>query len=55
VTERIGSIEKSNDLVGIGTRDHPACSIAPQPNYATTWPSFIVNDMNKQIHSLGDV
>jgi hypothetical protein len=34
-TERIRSIEKSNDLIGIRTRDLPACSIVPQP---TTLP-----------------
>jgi hypothetical protein len=32
---RIRSIEKSNDLIGIRTRDLPACSIVPQP---TTMP-----------------
>jgi hypothetical protein len=28
---RIRSIEKSNDLIGIRTRDFPDCSIVPQP------------------------
>jgi hypothetical protein len=28
---RIRSIEKSNDLIGNGTRDIPVCSIVPQP------------------------
>jgi hypothetical protein len=28
---RIRSIEKSNDLIGNGNRDLPACSIVPQP------------------------
>jgi hypothetical protein len=32
---RIRSIEKSNDFIGIRTRDLPACSIVPQP---TTLP-----------------
>jgi hypothetical protein len=31
VAGRIRSIEKSNDLIGIRTRDLPACSIVPQP------------------------
>jgi hypothetical protein len=32
---RIRSIEKSHDLIGIRTRDLPACSVVPQP---TTLP-----------------
>jgi hypothetical protein len=32
---RIRSIEKSNDLIGIRSRNFPACSIVPQP---TTLP-----------------
>jgi hypothetical protein len=31
----VGRVEKSNDLLGIGTRDLPACSIVPQ---STTLP-----------------
>jgi hypothetical protein len=31
---RIRSTEKSNDLIGIRTRDLPACSIVPQPGTA---------------------
>jgi hypothetical protein len=31
VAGRIRSIEKSNDLIGIRTRDLPACSVVPQP------------------------
>jgi hypothetical protein len=31
VAGRIRSIEKSNDHIGNGTRDLPACSIVPQP------------------------
>jgi hypothetical protein len=27
----IKSIEKSSDLIGIGTRELPACSVVPQP------------------------
>jgi hypothetical protein len=37
---RIRSIEKSNDLIGIRTRDLPACSTVPQP---TTPPRAIVS------------
>jgi hypothetical protein len=29
--EGIGGLKKSNDLIGIRTRDLPACSILPQP------------------------
>jgi hypothetical protein len=28
---RIRSIEKSNDLIGNGTRNLPACSVVPEP------------------------
>jgi hypothetical protein len=28
---KIGSLEKSSDLIGNRTRDHPLCSIVPQP------------------------
>jgi hypothetical protein len=29
--ERLGILKKSNDLIGIRTRDLPACSTVPQP------------------------
>jgi hypothetical protein len=35
VDGKVRSIETSNDLIGIRTRDLPACSIVPQP---TTLP-----------------
>jgi hypothetical protein len=35
---RIRSIEKSNNLIGIRTRDVPACSIVPQPTTLTRVP-----------------
>jgi hypothetical protein len=35
------SIEKSNDRIGIQTRDLPACSIAPQPTTLLTIPAFL--------------
>jgi hypothetical protein len=34
----IGSIEKSNDLIGNRTRDIPACSIVPQPTVHSLTP-----------------
>jgi hypothetical protein len=33
--EGLGKLKKSNDLIGIRTRDLPACSVVPQP---TTLP-----------------
>jgi hypothetical protein len=42
---RIRSIEKSNDLIGIRSRDLPACSIVPQP----TTPHYLdFTDYTKQ-------
>jgi hypothetical protein len=38
---RIRSNEKSNYLIGNRTRDHPACSIVPQPATLQRAPSFI--------------
>jgi hypothetical protein len=36
---RIGSIEKSNDLIRNRTHDPPACSIVPQPTTLPRAPS----------------
>jgi hypothetical protein len=40
---RTRSLEKSSGLIGIWTRDLPACSIAPQPNYATACPHEVLS------------
>jgi hypothetical protein len=43
---RIRSIENSNDLIGIRTRDLPACSMVPQPTTqprAPSDPEFLSN------------
>jgi hypothetical protein len=37
----IRSIEKYNDLIGIQTRDLPACSIVPQPTTLPRAPAII--------------
>jgi hypothetical protein len=39
---RIRRIEKSSDLIRNWTRDIPACSIVPQPTYATACPRTYV-------------
>jgi hypothetical protein len=36
--EGLGQLKKSNDFIGIRIRDLPACSIVPQPSYATAYP-----------------
>jgi hypothetical protein len=33
--EELAKLKKFNYLIGSGTCDSPACSIVPQPNYAT--------------------
>jgi hypothetical protein len=43
---RIRSVEKSNDLIGIWTRDFPACSIVPLPTTLPRAPQLIVLLMN---------
>jgi hypothetical protein len=42
--EGLGQLKKCNNLIGIGTRDIPACSIVPQPttlSCASTFVSYI--------------
>jgi hypothetical protein len=39
---RVRSIEKSNDLIGNGTRDLPACRIVPQPTTLPRAPVVVV-------------
>jgi hypothetical protein len=39
----IRSIEKSNDLIGNGTLDLPACNILPQPNMPPRAPVYITS------------
>jgi hypothetical protein len=38
----VRSIEKSNDLIGIRSRDLPACSIVPQPTVLPHAPIMMV-------------
>jgi hypothetical protein len=33
--EGLGKLKKFRNLIGIGTRDHPACSIVPQSTIIT--------------------
>jgi hypothetical protein len=40
--EGLGQLKKSNDLIGIWTRDLPACSIAPQPTTLPRAPIIII-------------
>jgi hypothetical protein len=42
VAGRIRSIEKSNDLIGNQAREHPACSIVPQPTTLYRVPLYTV-------------
>jgi hypothetical protein len=44
------SIEKSNNLIGNGTRDLPACSIVPQPS---TLPRLSVQETTVSEHMTG--
>jgi hypothetical protein len=39
--EGLGNVEKINDLIGSRTRDHPACSIEPQPTTLPLPPSSL--------------
>jgi hypothetical protein len=39
--ERLGKLNKSNDLIGNRTRDLPACSIVPQPTMPPRAPKVI--------------
>jgi hypothetical protein len=39
---KIRSVEKSSDLIGIRTRDLPACSIVPQPTTLPRAPPDII-------------
>jgi hypothetical protein len=44
------SIEKSNDFIGVRTRDLPACGIVPQPTIYiyNKHETFLVNDKKKR-------
>jgi hypothetical protein len=41
--EVLGQLKKTNDLIGIRTRDLPACSIVPQPTTLLHTPQGTVN------------
>jgi hypothetical protein len=58
VAERIRSIKKSNDLIGIQTSDLPACSIVPQPTtlkyfdiYLFIYLLFVIIYYDSLLHS----
>jgi hypothetical protein len=53
VAGRIGSIEKSNDLVGNRTRDFAACSIMPQPTTLPRAPDDILFYLKSLIMRVG--
>jgi hypothetical protein len=39
--EGLGQLKKSSDLIGNGSHDLPACSIAPQPTMLPRVPKYI--------------
>jgi hypothetical protein len=47
--EGLGQLKKSNDLIGIRTRDLPDCSIAPQPTTLSRAPVNIYSFYNNLV------
>jgi hypothetical protein len=42
--EGLDRLKEFNELIGIRTRDFPACSIAPQPSTLPRTPENVTND-----------
>jgi hypothetical protein len=48
--EGLDALKKFNELIGSRTRDHPACSIAPQPSML----QLILQLMNATINTVAN-
>jgi hypothetical protein len=54
--EGLGELEKSGDLIGIRTRDLPACSVVPQPTRLPLWKQWVLSyEGKKQVRVLGTI